>query len=1058
MSQGTMPSAKKTFALDPAILGPGSAASVEVGGATDSDVVFAVVSNKPFPTRPNGVIDLAHIALTAGNDQLKFEAGAVSLGIEFSAGVAAGAGIFDRPDDAIRALELGETIGLDLTMGVEPNTRYVLLRTRYQANGAVEGSHPIGGIGALTFGASAAASGLSAVLHQFPSPAGAETVLKETIQSWRLPRHIDSAGRLAPASWVIAEATGSVAVNLGARLGYNFNFVRQAKTFGLSGDIGLKIDAAATASFGFDVSGRYLVVVGRESADAADERLRLRMFKLSNNGMRFGLNLKVGVRGVETIAPGSVDDFVKAVFGVHGAQIVSALGQIEHWTDRNKSVGELVAGLTNEKALELIKRTTGIDPEAAFEEARAKLVDAIKLYHNLPATASSELLKILEKIDPTGIAEFRNALTLLSSTDHEAQKQALTNILNTTGFTKLPIGRFIGALADKGLLNLLDRLPDVRSGASTALSILDGGVIADLQDFINKQLDLENVLKNVVSLADFNRLDSFLIGRLSIFFDKTLRFADLNDIKNAINIVIDKRQDIYDKARKALKSRYGADVAATWQRTTANTAIIDAVFDLNDSAAREIFSGVMQGTDSALDKLLTTELSSVRFKAAVLSHEMMRKTTLEMSLPHFNFQTQSVTTALAKVRPEDEGGRILLYEATGSSTVSVRNKFNSSLSMTLSAAAGDGGSGVAGALPDFRVHSTDGNTWSYQLRYAKARMKREELEAITGPFVRQYMASQFASGTNLSAWYNQLEDTSEKFLHNGPEVYGDVCASFEVTIPGDTLAAWVVPVKNVPSAAKNVSIAIQKALKSHVVLFYLTDIGKLSNLASAAPLLAWASIPPAVSFDGSVFSSSAGNDVFWDHVDSGLRKSAARHKETAANLIGRLAELRLRLEEAGMHDTVPSYQNDQVGAILTSATSQFGDILLESLLLFEAKIVEKANEALQDVQKFRSAAGSSPSKAVERLAQFASDIVTAFNQLVGDNVFADLSSFRAVAQVVFAEASRALNPTIAAQPRAMLTLDILNPVPVRTFSLSSFIGGELPESSDVAVAQRLVSV
>jgi hypothetical protein len=159
-----------------------------------------------------------------------------------------------------------------------------------------------------------------------------------------------------------------------------------------------------------------------------------------------------------------------------------------------------------------------------------------------------------------------------------------------------------------------------------------------------------------------------------------------------------------------------------------------------------------------------------------------------------------------------------------------------------------------------------------------------------------------------------------------------------------------------------------------------------------------------------------------------------------------------------MHNTVASYQNDQVGAILSSATSHFGDILLDSLLLFEAGIVEKANDALQDVQKFRSAAGSSPSKALERLAQFASDIVTAFNQLVGDNVFADLSSFRAVAQVVFAEASRALNPTIPAQPRAALALDILNPAPPRTFSLPSFIGGELPESSDVAVAQRLVSV
>src|SRR5439155_23788008 len=170
---------------------------------------------------------------------------------------------------------------------------------------------------------SAAASGLSAILHRFDGTDGADSVLKDTVQSWKLPVHIDSADKLAPATWILAEANGSLAVKLGASLGYNFNFVRQAKAFGLSGDIGLKIDAAATATFGFEVSGRYLVTIGRESGNAADQNLRLRMFKLSSNGMQFGLNLKVGVTGVETLTPGKADDFVKAVFGVHGAQIVN---------------------------------------------------------------------------------------------------------------------------------------------------------------------------------------------------------------------------------------------------------------------------------------------------------------------------------------------------------------------------------------------------------------------------------------------------------------------------------------------------------------------------------------------------------------------------------------------------------------------------------------------------------------------------------------------------------------------------------------------------------------
>src|SRR5581483_2170018 len=317
---------QRTFPLDPNILGPGSAVSLQLTGSTDADVISAVALNQPFPTRQSGIIDLAHVSLTAtGGNPVLFQGNGTTIGFAFSAGVTAGAGIFDHVKDAIAALSLAESPGLDLTIDDTPGSRYALLSTGYTASGSVSGAHPIGVIGSLTFGASAAAAGLSAVLHRFPDTDGAATVLGDTIKSWKLPRHVNSANSLAPGTWLITEASGSLAVNLAAKLGYNFNFVKQVQKFGLSGDIGLKIDAAATATFGFNVSGRYLIVLGRESDDSRSQKVRLRMFKLNANGMQFGLNLKVGVTGVETLTPASVDDFVKAVFGVNGVQIVNAL-------------------------------------------------------------------------------------------------------------------------------------------------------------------------------------------------------------------------------------------------------------------------------------------------------------------------------------------------------------------------------------------------------------------------------------------------------------------------------------------------------------------------------------------------------------------------------------------------------------------------------------------------------------------------------------------------------------------------------------------------------------
>src|SRR5262245_8330654 len=104
MSNGIGPAIRKTFALDPAILGAGSTATLELGGTTAADVVTAVASNTPFPVRPTGVLDLAQIALTATSGKpLKFQAGDLAVSVAFSASTSAAAGVFDSLDKAISA-------------------------------------------------------------------------------------------------------------------------------------------------------------------------------------------------------------------------------------------------------------------------------------------------------------------------------------------------------------------------------------------------------------------------------------------------------------------------------------------------------------------------------------------------------------------------------------------------------------------------------------------------------------------------------------------------------------------------------------------------------------------------------------------------------------------------------------------------------------------------------------------------------------------------------------------------------------------------------------------
>src|SRR5262249_20340075 len=477
---------------------------------------------------------------------------------------------------ALASLNLGETPGLDLAVSASADTRFAVLSSSYTASGTVNGKHPLGALGTLAVGVSATSNGTIAVLHRYQQADGARTVLEQTIGSWALPRNVAAATDLTVGTWLIGEVDGTLALNVAAALGYNMDFVRTVKAGTLAGDIGLKVDAAVNATFGLEVGGRYLVVVSRETAD---ERVRVQLFKLTRKGITFGVNLKVGVTGVETVAPDQIDDFIAAVFGVHGAQIASALKRIDDWTSKDKSVGQIVAGLVNEKAQDLFMDLTGKDLRQEFNAVRSQVLKGIDQWENLGPRVSSELWTLLGRhLSDQEMQLLNDSLTLLTTTDDAALRTAYESLLRDAGFTTSPLALLLNAAADEGLLALINRPNDVRSFATNVKGVLDGQVITRLQKYVEEKLSLDKVIA-VVKQSDFDTLDSWLVGRLGVFFDKTLHFEDLNDIKDAIHLALAQRQKIYDKAKDALNSRYGFDFAETWERTTADTAVFDVEFD-----------------------------------------------------------------------------------------------------------------------------------------------------------------------------------------------------------------------------------------------------------------------------------------------------------------------------------------------------------------------------------------------------------------------------------------------------------------------------------------------
>src|SRR5207237_713334 len=158
----------------------------------------------------------------------------------------------------------------------------------------------------------------------------------------------------------IAEVIGGLGITLGTQVGYEFNWIREARLGGLSGDIGLRLQMGINAAVGFSASGRCAVVVSRESDEPS---LRLRLFRLKTSGFDGSFNAALGIQATDALLPGKVDDFISAVFDTHGQQIVHGLQVLTKWTDPKLKLSDLLADAGIDGAEKLIAEMAGVTPQ-----------------------------------------------------------------------------------------------------------------------------------------------------------------------------------------------------------------------------------------------------------------------------------------------------------------------------------------------------------------------------------------------------------------------------------------------------------------------------------------------------------------------------------------------------------------------------------------------------------------------------------------------------------------------------------------------------------------------
>src|ERR1051325_10336996 len=266
-----------------------AAAGLKITAIKEPKVAAALASNDKFPV---GDVRLGDISVSGeGGKSVKFAGDRGSVEFKASAEAHAGMGVYFDPDKLLEELDLDDNIAPGMSLGSDSDFLYLVLNWGYDLAASAKGSVALGANPlTIEFGAEGKRTGSYAVVRRFARDKGAFDAVEETANSWMLPTQVSSLAKFDPGTWLIAEVDGSLALSLGAKFGYDYNWIREAQLGGLTGDIGLRIQLGVSVALGFEASGKYALVVGRESQDPADRRLRVRLFKQRKRGWSFAFN------------------------------------------------------------------------------------------------------------------------------------------------------------------------------------------------------------------------------------------------------------------------------------------------------------------------------------------------------------------------------------------------------------------------------------------------------------------------------------------------------------------------------------------------------------------------------------------------------------------------------------------------------------------------------------------------------------------------------------------------------------------------------------------------
>lgn len=1034
-------------------------ATLTVDPTTQADVWQAISGNSTFPDRNIKIGDIS-AKYSSGNITLTQGGSNVSLSASLSASSHSGIGIYTTASAAIQDLGLNPSV--TPAFPADADDRFILLSFQTTAQGSVSGTAPVGVVGSVTFGAKANAATCFAVLQRFKVGTPAQTVLKNAAACVKLPSQVHTAADLAQGTWIIAEVDGSLGLSAGAQIGYAYKYTRDLPTdlqkLGLSPDLSVKVNLAAAATVTYNVSGRYLVMVGRPSK-IDDQVIALQVNKGDSYGYDFGLNLSAGVQ-MTPIIPAKGEDLIAASFGVFGPQIVTdvnnSIAALEAWSGKG-DLAQNTAALTIKSAEALLSNITGTN---VIAEAVTRVKGALASWNGLVMQGSNELQTLVWDL-----------LGKPSNTDKALIEKLLKDLQNETSFNQAIsdglqtvngqswLSAMANAIGAGPVLSLGSNQKSVQTIAGYALDALgdgsNGNILSALQSYISQRFGLTPLTSALNAATTPDGLDQWVRDRLAALFNQPLTLALLKKITTTINSLETKFTELYSKTSAALTKKYNFQFAASYGSTVSNATLLNLSFDLTKPGVQEVYVKVLGGNTSAIFGL-DAPLDGLTITRAAMTHSIHSVATTSLTIPYLPtltaMQQNDVTTSLSF---EHNGADMVgTLDATDQDTKS--NRYSSLLELAMNL-------GIKGGA----LTSISGSM-AYELRVVAKGATTAQVAATTNGFVEAYLSSKFppnAYSTRLLTDFDRAVDLPTASL-------GDMLISMQVAIDGDFLAAWVVPKEKLTAAQIAASKVVQQRLReyTHRAFFAKTRPEDLDGWATL-PLLVWEAFPicTGIKWDyqtGTLSSTNTGNDFYLsgnendDSLYKALINSTAPKYDNQPglgrlHLVAAVAYQEILAAGVSKPKLVFSPTDTAASQMVSFALNNSGFTQVRALALAEATVVHGVANALKEISNAAADISlSNPSQLLVSLAEFGAILTESLNTNM-TNLFTSATDMRSFGPMLFVELTRALAANSAVQAKAMLELKSLRPG--HSFDNATYVTGSEPTPDQVAVSQSVVS-